>query len=117
MIEKTERQNRRIRKGDTVMALNGNDRGQKGTVLSLVGERVVVQGLNVRKKCVRKSEANPAGGIVDRECGIHISNLRLCVDDEPVKVKAKINRKGEKELIYKKEGKEVLYRQIKKPAK
>jgi large subunit ribosomal protein L24 len=106
-----------IRKGDTVMAISGNNKGLTGVVLSCENDRVKVQGLNIRKKCVKKSEIHPNGGIIDIEAPIHVSNLRICVGDEPVKLKKRRNKDGEKELYYIKDGKEKLYRSIKKPAK
>ena len=106
-----------IRNGDTVMAISGNNKGQTGVVMSCDNDRVLVQGLNMRKKCVKKSEQNPNGGIIDIEKPIHVSNLRICVGDEPVKLKTRSNKDGEKELYYIKDGKETLYRPIKKPAK
>lgn len=106
-----------MRKGDTVMAIRGINKGQTGVVLSCGEERVLVQGLNIRKKCVKKSEIHPNGGIIDIEAPIHVSNLRICVGEEPVKLKTRTNKEGEKELYYIKDGKEKLYRSIKKPAK
>lgn len=75
---------KKIRKGDKVVAIAGNDRGQTGTVLSVLGEKVVVQGINVRKKHVKRSQANQAGGIIEMEKPIHISNVKLCgQNDKP----------------------------------
>ncbi len=119
MKVKTEEKKRikNIRKGDTVMAIRGNNKGQTGVVLSCGNDRVLVQGLNIRKKCVKKSEIHPNGGIIDIEAPIHVSNIRICIGDEPVKLKTRCNKQGEKELYYVKDGKETLYRPIKKPAK
>jgi large subunit ribosomal protein L24 len=110
-----KRVSKKIRKGDTVMAITGNYKGQTGTVLSVDGDKVVVQGLNVKKKHVRRSEQMPQGGIMELEKPIHISNLMLCVDDEtPVKLKVKIDETGERQLYYKKGDAEVTYRSLKK---
>lgn len=112
---KTKKKN--MRKGDTVMAIRGINKGQTGVVLACGSDRVLVEGLNMRKKCVKKSEIYPNGGIIDIEAPIHVSNLRVCVDNEPVKLKTRTNVEGEKELYYIKDGKETLYRLTKKPAK
>ena len=48
---------KKIRKGDKVVGIAGNYRGQSGTVLSCNGDKVIVQGLNVRKKHVKPSQA------------------------------------------------------------
>lgn len=65
----------RIRKNDTVIAVSGTDAGNRGKVLQIAGERALVEGLNLRKKALRKTQDNPQGGIVDKECTIAISNL------------------------------------------
>ena len=65
----------RIRKNDMVIAVSGIDAGKSGKVLQIAGERALVEGLNLRKKALRKTEDNPQGGIVDKECSIAISNL------------------------------------------
>ncbi len=75
------KRSKKIRKGDKVIAIAGNYRGQFGTVLSCVGERIVVQGLNIRKKHVKKSQQNPHGGIVELEKPIHVSNLKRVHED------------------------------------
>ena len=65
----------RIRKNDMVIAVSGVDAGKSGKVLQVAGERVLVEGINVRKKALRKTQDNPQGGIIDKECTIAISNL------------------------------------------
>ncbi len=73
---------RHIRKGDTVKVLSGGDKGRTGKVLRVVTdrddprkERVVVEGVNVKTKHVRPSQANPRGGLTQVEMPIHISNV------------------------------------------
>ena len=65
----------RIRKDDIEIAVSGVDAGKSGKVLQVVGERALVEGINVRKKALRKTQDNPQGGIIDKECTIAISNL------------------------------------------
>jgi large subunit ribosomal protein L24 len=116
-MKKKEIVNSKIRKGDKVIAIAGNYRGQTGTVMSRIGEKAVVQGLNVRKKHVKRSEGNPRGGIVELEKPIHISNLKVCTqDDKPVKLKVRQDANGERQLYYKDDGKEVVYRPVNKSA-
>jgi len=106
---------KKIRKGDKVVAIAGNYRGQTGTVLSCRGDKVVVQGLNIRKKHVKPTQQNQRGGILELEKPIHISNLKVCVEgDTPVKLKIRTNKEGERQLVYRIDGKEVLHRSIKK---
>lgn len=68
-----------IRKGDTVIVISGNDKGKTGKVLFVdsKNQRVVVEGVNVRTKHMKPSNANPDGGIVKKECPIHVSNVAL----------------------------------------
>ncbi|HIJ21393.1 MAG: 50S ribosomal protein L24 [Gammaproteobacteria bacterium] len=71
---------RRIKKGDEVIVLTGKDSGQRGTVARVIFEkdRLVVDGINMVKK---HTKPNPnlgiAGGIVEKEMSIHISNVAL----------------------------------------
>lgn len=104
-----------IRKGDKVIAIAGNYRGQVGTVIKRIGDKATVTGLNIKKKHIRKSQENPQGGIVDIEHPMHVSNLCVCdAANQPVKLRKRISKSGEKELFYKDNGKEVLHRSMKK---
>ena len=73
---------KKIRKGDKVVAIAGNNRGQIGYCQSRKGDKVVVQGLNVRKKHVKKSQDAPKGRIIELEKPIHVSNLKVCVEGD-----------------------------------
>ncbi|MBM3597864.1 MAG: 50S ribosomal protein L24 [Alphaproteobacteria bacterium] len=68
----------KVRKGDQVVVITGRDRGRSGEVLRVIREerRVLVQGINMVKRHTRPSGGN-AGGIVDKEAPIHISNVAL----------------------------------------
>lgn len=106
---------KKIRKGDTVIVITGVDRGKTGSVLACKGERATVQGINIKKKHVKRSEQHKEGGIIELEKPIHISNLKLCTSDEkPIKVKINTTKDGERQLVYKLDGKEVLHRSLKK---
>lgn len=106
---------KKIRKGDKVLVMSGNDRGQSGNVLKVMGDKAVVQGINIRKKHVKRSQTNPQGAIVELEKPVHISNLRICTDDnQPIKLKVRVDDKGNRAFYYKLNGQEVLYRTIKK---
>ncbi|MCC6127764.1 MAG: 50S ribosomal protein L24 [Chlamydiae bacterium] len=107
-----------IRKGDQVVVIAGNDKGKKGEVLGRKGEdRVLVQGVNVRKKHLKRTGETQAGRIVDIEVPIHISNVSLCTKEgKALRVKVKIKADGSRDLVYTDAGKEVVYRSVKKPA-
>jgi large subunit ribosomal protein L24 len=111
-----ERQSKKIRKGDQVIAITGNYKGQRGVVQSINGDKVIVQGLNLRKKHVKKSQDAPQGRIVDIECGIHISNLKICANgDQPTKLKVRLDDQGNRQYYYRQGDQDVVYRSIKKP--
>lgn len=68
----------KIRKGDTVLVLTGRDKGKRGEVLSVLGDAVLVGGVNQVKKHVRPNPVrNQPGGIITKEMPIHISNVAL----------------------------------------
>ncbi len=67
----------RIKKGDTVKVISGNDKGKVGKVLKVLvkEERVVVEGINIVSRHTRPSNAYPDGGIIKKEAPIAISNV------------------------------------------
>ena len=69
----------KIRKNDTVHVLAGKDKGKSGRVFRVYPKegRALVEGINYIKKHARKSQANPQGGIVQKESPIHLSNISL----------------------------------------
>jgi len=105
---------KKIRKGDTVIAITGNAKGQTGTVISCDGYKAIVQGLNVRKKHIKKSQEAPEGGIIEIEKPINVSNLKVCTEDgRPVKLKIQKDDAGKRHFYYKDGEKEVVYRSVK----
>lgn len=107
--------NKRLRPGDVVMVITGNDKGRTGKILKSGPERIVVEGINVRKKHMKPTQQNQKGQIIDIECPIHISNVKPFVDGKAVKLRARFNKEGDKELVYLDGKNEVLYRLAKKP--
>ncbi len=67
----------RVKKGSEVVVISGSSRGGSGKVREIIGERVVVEGLQMIKRHTKRSQQNPQGAIVEREGTIHISNLML----------------------------------------
>ena len=68
----------RIRKGDQVIVIAGSDKGKKGEVVRVAGDKVVVQNINIIKRHTKPNpQAGQAGGIIEREAPIHISNVML----------------------------------------
>lgn len=95
-----------IKTGDTVLVIAGNMKGKRGKVLKMLTDkqRAIVEGLNIVKKHVKPSAQNPQGGIIEKEAGIHISNLML-IDPktgEPTRIGRKLNEKGKLQRYSKK---------------
>jgi large subunit ribosomal protein L24 len=69
----------KLRKGDVVLVIAGNDKGRTGEVKQVLREndRVVVEGINMRWKHKRATQQSPRGERVQEECSIHASNVML----------------------------------------
>ena len=66
----------RIKKGDQVVVTAGKDKGKQGEVVRVEGDRVVVSNINLVKRHTKPNpQAGVAGGVVEREASIHISNV------------------------------------------
>ena len=67
-----------VKKGDQVTVISGKEKGKSGKIIHVLTEkqRVIVAGLQMVKKHVKKSQQNPNGAILDREGSIHISNVK-----------------------------------------
>ena len=86
-----------VKKGDQVEVISGNFRGSSGRVLAVFSgkQRVLVEGVRIIKKHLRKSQDNPSGKIAEREGPIHISNVRLLEREKPEKsAKSEKDKKG-----------------------
>jgi large subunit ribosomal protein L24 len=92
-----------IRKGDRVKVIRGNYKDTEGTVLRVEREknRVVVQGVNVRKRHRKPTAAVPEGGIVEFEAPIHASNVMLLdpKTGEPTRVRSGVDKDGARARI------------------
>ena len=68
-----------IKKGDAVSVIAGDDKGKSGKVLQIMPQtgRALIEGINLVKKHMRKTEENAQGGIVEMEAPIAISNLKV----------------------------------------
>jgi len=88
-----------VKKGDHVEVISGNFRGSSGRILAVFPgkQRVVVEGVRIIKKHLRKSQDNPSGKIPEREGPIHISNVKLIEHEKKPEKKAAKKSKKEKE--------------------
>ena len=89
----------KIKKGDTVQVLSGNDKGKTGEVLEVMPKdsKVVVKGVNVRKKHIKPRKQGEEGGIIPVECAINISKVNVvcpkCGKSTRVEYKIEDNKK------------------------
>ena len=105
--------------GDTGVVIAGKDKGKTGEVLQVLAkeERVIVEGVNMVTKHVKPSQADPEGGIVNKEAPIHVSNVafydsksksavklgyKVSVDENGKKTKVRVNKKTGAEVDSKK---------------
>ncbi len=98
----------KIKKGDKVVVITGRDKGRVGEVLKVLPKdmRVVVQGVHRVKRHTRPTQANPQGGILEKEGTIHISNVAH-VDpksNKPTRVGFKTLKDGSKVRFARKSG-------------
>ncbi len=100
-----------IKKGDTVVVISGESKGQKGRILEVVRtrERAIVEGVNMVSKHTKPNAESPQGGIIKKEAPVHISNLMLIdpVSGDPTRIGRKLNDKNKLVRYSKKSGEEI----------
>ena len=99
----------RIKKNDQVKVIAGKDKGKVGRVLKVDRDkdRVLVEGVNLAKKAMRKKRQEDRGGIMDIEMPIHVSNVMLVMKNgDATRVGMKIEN-GTKTRIARKSGEAV----------
>jgi large subunit ribosomal protein L24 len=99
----------KIKKGDTVVVISGQDKGKEGTVSRVMPRtnQVIVDGINVAKKHQKPKGANQQGGIIDRDMPVDASNVMLVHKGKPTRVGFKTNSDGTKVRIARTTGEEV----------
>ncbi|GAA5081170.1 50S ribosomal protein L24 [Lysobacter panacisoli] len=100
----------RIRKGDQVIVTTGKDKGKKGEVVRVLGEKVVVSNINVVKRHTKPNpQAGQPGGVVEREAPIHISNVMLFnpASGKGERVAFKVLEDGRKLRVFRSSGEAV----------
>jgi large subunit ribosomal protein L24 len=84
----------KIRKNDMVMIISGNDRGKTGKVLKVFPKkyRVIVEGINLRKRHTKPNQKNPQGGILEKEAPVHASNVMILdpKSNEPTRIGSRV---------------------------
>ena len=87
-----------VRKGDTVVVIAGSNKGKRGKVLRVDGNRVVVEKVAMIKRHTKPSQKNPQGGIVDKEGSVHISNVQLFDEKTNKGTRTKIMADGDSKV-------------------
>jgi large subunit ribosomal protein L24 len=98
-----------IKVGDTVKVISGEANGQEGTILSIDRKkmRAKVEGVNLMKKHQKPNAANPEGGILETEAGIHVSNLMVVSKGEASRIGRRPNKDGKLVRYSKKSGEDI----------
>lgn len=102
----------KIKNGDTVRVITGKDKGKEGKVLAAYPrlDKVLVEGINrvtKHEKIQTSQRGSKTGGIVTQEAAIHVSNVMILEDGQPVRVGYKIGEDGRKVRISRRTGKEI----------
>jgi large subunit ribosomal protein L24 len=80
----------KIRKNDNIVVIAGNDSGKTGKVLKVFPKtsRIIIEGINLRKRHTKPNQKNPQGGILEKEAPIHVSNVMILdpTNNEPTRI-------------------------------
>ena len=100
----------RIKKGDKVVVIAGSNKGKEGTVSAVLAKenKVVVTGVNVKKKHVKPNQSQPEGKIVEKEAPIHVSNVALVDPKTNKATKVKYETKDGKKVRVTKKSSSVI---------
>lgn len=100
-----------VKKGDTVYVVSGKEKGKTGQVLKVLRskDQVLVEKLNIVKRHQKPTQANPTGGIVEKEAPLHISNLMIYdeTENKPTRIGRKVLSTGERVRFSKRSGEEI----------
>ena len=100
----------RIKKGDQVVVIAGKDKGKRGDVVRVAGDKVVVSNINLVKRHTKPNpQAGQPGGVIEREAPIHISNVMLFnpVSGKGERVGIKVLEDGRKLRVFRSSGEAV----------
>ena len=100
----------RIKKGDQVVVIAGKDKGKRGDVVRVEGDKVVVSNVNIIKRHTKPNpQAGQAGGVIEREAPIHISNVMLFnpASGKGERIGSKVLEDGRKIRVFRSSGESV----------
>lgn len=87
-----------VRKGDMVVVIAGANKGKRGKILKVIGDRVIVEKVAMIKRHTKATQQNPQGGIVEKEGTIHISNVLLWDEKVSRGTRTKIVNDGDQKV-------------------
>jgi large subunit ribosomal protein L24 len=87
-----------VRRGDLVVVTKGKDKGRRGKVLRIVGDRVVVERVQMVKRHTKATQQTPQGGIIEKEGTIHISNVQLWDEKAQKGVRTRVVKDGDEKV-------------------
>ena len=99
----------KLKKGDKEVVIAGSNKGKEGTITKVLDEKVIIEGVNLRKKHLKPKNNNGTGEIIEQEAPIHASNVMI-IDPKtkkPTKIKKVIDEKGKKIRISKKSNEKI----------
>jgi large subunit ribosomal protein L24 len=107
--------NLKIQKGDKVLIIAGRDRNKTGLVERVLPQesRVIVTGVNVVKKHLKRTQSNPQGGVVDKTLPIHISNVMVLDQKSGKPTRLGIKLSGQDKIRYAKRSGEAIKKESK----
>lgn len=99
----------KIKKGDFVVIISGNDRGKSGKVLRVFPKRsqIIVENVNFIKRHTKPSQQNPQGGIVEKEAAIHVSNVMMEFKGQKTRIGYRFLKTGRKVRVARKTGEDI----------
>ena len=100
----------RIKKGDHVVVTAGKDKGKRGDVVSVAGDKVIVSNVNLVKRHTKPNpQANQPGGVIEREAAIHVSNVMLFnpASGKGERIGTKILEDGRKLRVFRSSGEAI----------
>jgi len=98
-----------VKKGMKVQVVSGNHKGSEGKILDVFPKknRLIVEGVNFRKRATRPTQDNPSGGFVEREATIHISNVMVVQGGQASRIGYRKLEDGSKIRVSKKTKQEI----------
>ena len=99
----------KIKAGDMVEVISGDDKGKQGKVLNFnpKSQRIVIEGVNFIKRHSKPSQQNQQGGIIEREASLHISSIMLVASGKKTKVGYRFLDNGKKVRFSKKTNEDI----------